>query len=779
MVMTRFAMNVDGNITECAAREDQIGKGRCNHIAHQLPGESVNDFILRAQTLESDDLDFGNIGNDGVACGAIDGSKELTLEDFRAMQATLPTKEDINTMASRLMGDAQMNRKPNYMDIVQNTYPWPFSIGTPGTENYVHADITDVSESEAYTDETGTVVKDLTVTFDYNGKAYPVNIGSVPVEDDRGCLRINGVDWRYVPVISQWKTGGAVVYAGKDRPDDKKIIALQEDNHNIAFTYCTGDDFVKAGGVQVPVELAEKMIQNPNDPDTIAAIKKATGTNTDSFVYCFKNLNPVAVERFDLTHGIKHLDEDAAIDAPNDLSYRKCYDYASAVEMTFQRNLGTMGTTFRRNYTAGKTDHLFISGTFSKNLKDEVTSRNNLQFAEELNPISEMSQRSRLSWCGGSKWRSEGWNRDGAPNALRYPHPSHKGLIDPLDVCSGKNVGLTTNMSQAKISKDGYVVPDSTATAVSDFIPYIGNDDPSRAAMGVAHMKQACPIVGGEDPKVSTPAWNKIHGAKLGCNLTTAYVPFGDGVFEDSVVISESAAKKMATIQSVDFKARSNGKYHDKTPAVGDWVKRGAKINGTIVHCAGFVSDVKSDGTVTVQTMYSMGVGDKLSNRHGNKGVVSRVLPDSEMPMVTKDGKTTRADVIYSPLSIASRANMGQVMEANNGNLEKKSRVTLRNGKVVDATAGEVFIMRLNHIADKKLSAWANEKNPDGTYKGHRLGSMEGLLLTSTPDRQKVLNFIRNQEGFNALTKMQSIMKSVGINMNIKEKTDDGGVDKG
>ena len=148
------------------------------------------------------------------------------------------------------------------------------------------------------------------------------------------------------------------------------------------------------------------------------------------------------------------------------------------------------------------------------------------------------------------------------------------------------------------------------------------------------------------------------------------------------------------------------------------------------------------------------------------------------MPMVTKDGKTTRADVIYSPLSIASRANMGQVMEANNGNLEKKSKVTLRNGKVVDATAGEVFIMRLNHIADKKLSAWANEKNPDGTYKGHRLGSMEGLLLTSTPDRQKVLNFIRNQEGFNALTKMQSIMKSVGINMNIKEKTD-GGVDKG
>ncbi|MBX0310201.1 MAG: hypothetical protein JHC31_00090 [Sulfurihydrogenibium sp.] len=53
-------------------------------------------------------------------------------------------------------------------------------------------------------------------------------------------------------------------------------------------------------------------------------------------------------------------------------------------------------------------------------------------------------------------------------------------------------------------------------------------------------------------------------------------------------------------------------------------------------------------------------IGDKLTNRHGNKGVIGLIVPDEEMPK-TKDGKVL--DILFSPLSVPSRMNLGQLME--------------------------------------------------------------------------------------------------------------------
>src|SRR3712207_644657 len=53
-------------------------------------------------------------------------------------------------------------------------------------------------------------------------------------------------------------------------------------------------------------------------------------------------------------------------------------------------------------------------------------------------------------------------------------------------------------------------------------------------------------------------------------------------------------------------------------------------------------------------------VGDKMSGRHGNKGVVSRVLPAEDMPFL-EDG--THLDVVLNPLGVPSRMNIGQVLE--------------------------------------------------------------------------------------------------------------------
>src|SRR3712207_2831047 len=56
--------------------------------------------------------------------------------------------------------------------------------------------------------------------------------------------------------------------------------------------------------------------------------------------------------------------------------------------------------------------------------------------------------------------------------------------------------------------------------------------------------------------------------------------------------------------------------------------------------------------------------GDKLAGRHGNKGVISKIVPEEDMPFM-KDG--TPVDVILSPLGVPSRMNIGQILETHLG----------------------------------------------------------------------------------------------------------------
>jgi DNA-directed RNA polymerase subunit beta len=56
--------------------------------------------------------------------------------------------------------------------------------------------------------------------------------------------------------------------------------------------------------------------------------------------------------------------------------------------------------------------------------------------------------------------------------------------------------------------------------------------------------------------------------------------------------------------------------------------------------------------------------GDKMAGRHGNKGVISRVLPEEDMPYLA-DG--TPVDLVLNPLGVPSRMNVGQILEAHLG----------------------------------------------------------------------------------------------------------------
>ena len=84
--------------------------------------------------------------------------------------------------------------------------------------------------------------------------------------------------------------------------------------------------------------------------------------------------------------------------------------------------------------------------------------------------------------------------------------------------------------------------------------------------------------------------------------------------------------------------------------------------------------DILPNGVVKLVKIYiatkrKLKVGDKMAGRHGNKGIVSNIVPEIDMPY-TKDGKTV--DIILNPLGVPSRMNIGQILEVHLGMIGKK-----------------------------------------------------------------------------------------------------------
>jgi DNA-directed RNA polymerase subunit beta len=173
---------------------------------------------------------------------------------------------------------------------------------------------------------------------------------------------------------------------------------------------------------------------------------------------------------------------------------------------------------------------------------------------------------------------------------------------------------------------------------------------------------------------------------------------------------------------------------------------------------------------VYIAQLRKISVGDKLAGRHGNKGVISRVLPQADMPFMA-DG--TPVDIVLNPLGIISRMNLGQVLETHLGwaaatlgfnavnpvfegidmegiveemqraNLPSDGKIQLfdgRSGKRFDqkTTVGVVYMLKLIHMVDDKIHARSIgpyalvTQQPLGgkaQLGGQRLGEMEVWAL--------------------------------------------------
>jgi len=138
---------------------------------------------------------------------------------------------------------------------------------------------------------------------------------------------------------------------------------------------------------------------------------------------------------------------------------------------------------------------------------------------------------------------------------------------------------------------------------------------------------------------------------------------------------------------------------------------------------------------VTIAQVRNVSVGDKLAGRHGNKGVISRILPEEDMPY-TEDGKPI--DILLTPLGVPSRMNLGQILELHLGmaantlgyqaivppfagatenhvkaelkaaGLPEDGKIQLRDGLTGEQFAqktavGYMYILKLHHMVEDKI----------------------------------------------------------------------------
>lgn len=281
----------------------------------------------------------------------------------------------------------------------------------------------------------------------------------------------------------------------------------------------------------------------------------------------------------------------------------------------------------------------------------------------------------------------------------------------------------------------------------------------------------------------------------LGTNLRVAYTPYHGRTFEDSIVISESAAKKLTSShlhrEEVHFFPGMELNFRLwKQYTTPDRVAKAAKLDGEGVIKEGekvlpgdvlaavvskrmprpeesilgvihkrtldrpyedrhtLVWDHDYPGTVTrvvkggktlqvfVRTDEPATIGDKLTGRHGNKGIIGTILPDHEMPH-DKDGG--HVEVLLGPAGVPSRMNVSQLLETAASKIARKTgkpyvvenfvpgvdytqkvKDELKQHKLSDTEelfdastkksighvlTGEQHVLKLHHQVDKKITA--------------------------------------------------------------------------
>jgi len=306
---------------------------------------------------------------------------------------------------------------------------------------------------------------------------------------------------------------------------------------------------------------------------------------------------------------------------------------------------------------------------------------------------------SSAQWLDQTNWLAirTHLRRIAVPQRQRLFTPGQIGRICPFEIPEGPNMGYIYTIAAGAAIRDGRLVvlderPAATLGLSASMIPFLEHNDVPRLLMGANMRRQWLPPPDPEPALVQTGNEPDVRELWCGRNLLTAFISWDGDTFEDGIAISESCARRLGYPQPVE-------------------------------------------------------PGDKFSNRHGTKGVISRILPDEQMPHLD-DG--TPVELIYSVMGVPSRLTYGQLREAVMGRIaraegrpaivppfgspsadalrERLERAGLpadgletltqgRNGPSMarPSTVGWVYWGKLIHVASDKLGVWTGE--PDGTQQ--------------------------------------------------------------
>lgn len=254
-------------------------------------------------------------------------------------------------------------------------------------------------------------------------------------------------------------------------------------------------------------------------------------------------------------------------------------------------------------------------------------------------------------------------------------------------------------------------------------------------------------------------------------------VRIGTEVKEGDILVGKVTPKGVQELTSEEKLLHAI--FGEKTREVRDTSLRVEHGAGGIVHDVKVYTKENSDelgaGVSKVIRVYiiqkrKIQVGDKMSGRHGNKGVISLILPEEDMPYLP-DGRPV--DIMLNPLGVPSRMNIGQILEVHLGMAGKKlgvhyatpvfdgatwedileemkaagmaedGKVELRDGRTGEPfdhriNVGVMYMVKLHHMVDDKLHARATgpyslvTQQPLGgkaQFGGQRFGEMEVWAL--------------------------------------------------
>ncbi len=254
-------------------------------------------------------------------------------------------------------------------------------------------------------------------------------------------------------------------------------------------------------------------------------------------------------------------------------------------------------------------------------------------------------------------------------------------------------------------------------------------------------------------------------------------VRIGTEVKDDDILVGKVTPKGMAELTSEEKLLHAI--FGEKTREVRDTSLRVPHGGEGIVHDVKIFTKEDTDelpaGVSKIVRVYiaqkrKISVGDKMAGRHGNKGVISLILPEEDMPYL-EDG--TPVDILLNPLGVPSRMNIGQILEMHLGmaakelgiyvatpvfdgasrteiidalkeaNLPEDGKFQLYDGRTGEpfdnrVSVGVMYMIKLHHMVDDKLHARSTgpyslvTQQPLGgkaQFGGQRFGEMEVWAL--------------------------------------------------